>query len=96
MTQINGQNTIFVTFSDTVALNGDPNQIFSLQQRTARRVLTRRMLGTGYQIIVVDSKTIKIVMDSSMNSTSYTVNINQPENIQDMYGNLPAKVRDSV
>ena len=95
MTQINGQNTIFVTFSDTVTLNGDPNQIFSLQQKTAR-LLIRRMLGIGYQIIVVDSKTIKIVMDSSMNSTVYTVNINQPENVQDAFGNLPAKVRDSV
>lgn len=76
MTQINGQNTIFVTFTDNITLTGDPNSIFSLQQRTSR--MRRRFLGTGYQIIVIDSKTIKIVLDSSMNSSVYTVNIDQP------------------
>ncbi len=83
ITQINGENTVFVTFSDSVTITGDINQVFSLQQRTARMLIgdnngIRRILASGYKIIVVDSKTIKIIMDSSLNASSFTVNINQP------------------
>lgn len=49
ITQINGQNTIFVTFSDNVTINGDPNTIFGLQTNSRRR-----LLAPGYQIVVVD------------------------------------------
>lgn len=91
MTQVDGQNTIFITFSDTITLNGDPNDIFALES-----VSRRRLLAAGYRIIVVDSKTIKIVIEDSSNSSSYTVKIVKPENIQDIYGNLPNKVRDQI
>lgn len=91
MTQVDGQNTIFITFSDTITLNGDPNDIFALET-----VSRRRLLAAGYRIIVVDSKTIKIVIEDSSNSSSYTVKIVKPENIQDIYGNLPNKVRDQI
>ena len=91
MTQVDDQNTIFITFSDTITLNGDPNDIFALES-----VSRRRLLAAGYRIIVVDSKTIKIVIEDSSNSSSYTVKIVKPENIQDIYGNLPNKVRDQI
>lgn len=91
MTQVDGQNTIFITFSDTVIINGDPNEIFALQT-TSRR----RLLAAGYRIIVVDSKTIKIIIDDASDSSGYTVKIVKPENIQDIYGNLPNKVRDQI
>lgn len=71
ITQINGQNTVFITFSDNITVNGDPNTIFGLQLNSRRR-----LLGAGYTIVVVDSKTIKIILDNSMDASSYTVRIN--------------------
>jgi hypothetical protein len=91
MTQINGQNTVFVTFSSDITINGDPNQIFGLTPSTRRRFLL-----AGYTVVVVDQNTIKIIIDSSVDASTFTVQINQPENIQDQFGNLPAKVRDEV
>ena len=91
ITQINGQNTVFINFSENITLNGDPNSIFGVSF-TSRR----RLLAAGYTIVVIDSRTIQIILDNSLNVSSYTVNINEPEKIQDIYGNLPAKVRDEV
>ena len=73
ITQINGQNTIFVTFNNSVTINGDPSTVFTLQQ-----VSRRRMLQSGYQIIVVDSTTIKIIIPNNVNASQFTVKIVKP------------------
>lgn len=57
-----------------MTINDNPNNIFSLNMASSRR----RLLGNGYQIIAVDSKTFKIVLDDSTSANSYTVNINKP------------------
>lgn len=73
ITQIDGQNTIFITFTNNITINGDPNTVFGLQQQTSRR-----LLASGYSIVVVDSKTIKIIIQDQSDASKYTVKILQP------------------
>lgn len=54
------------------------------------------MLQAGYQVIVVDSKTIKIIISDGADASKYVVKVVKPENINDIYGNLPKKVRAQV
>lgn len=46
--------------------------------------------------MVVNSKTIKIIISNGLDASQYIVKIVQPENIYDIYDNLPIKVRDKV
>lgn len=63
ITQINGQNTVFVTFSSNITLNGDPNNIFGLVPKSKRR-----LLANGYTVVVVDANTVKIILDNSIDA----------------------------
>lgn len=80
-----------MTFSEDIVLNGNVEDIIGLEATSRRRVLAQ-----GYRIEVVDENTIRIIIEDGGDASNYQVLILQPENLQDIYGNLPSVVRDDV
>ena len=53
-------------------------------------------MAPSYRIVVIDERTIQIILVDGADASDYDVMIVNPENIQDIYGNLPSSVRAQI
>ena len=80
-----------MTFSEDIIINGNVEDIIALES-TSRR----RFLALSYRIVVIDERTIQIILIDGADATDFEVMIVSPESIQDIYGNLPSNVRAQI
>jgi hypothetical protein len=94
ITTVNGQPTIYMTFSDAIIISGNLYNTISVGS-TTRRLLASGS-NPGYQIVVVDANTVQIVFPPGTSSDNFNVRIANPQNIMDSSGNLPSSLGASV
>lgn len=91
-TNINGQTSIFLTFSNEININGHLQSTFKVFSNS-RRLQTG---GLAYQIIVIDSMTVQIVFPPGSTQSDYSVKIVNPQNIVDLNGNMPSSLFSQI
>ncbi len=92
-TQINGQTSLFMTFSSTVSIK---NPYETIKVNTGGRLLQTSSSSLGYQIVVVGPNTVQIVFPPGASTTDYNIQITNPQNIVDANGNIPNSVAAQV
>ena len=81
-----------MTFNNDIILNGNIEDIIGLQPTSGRR----RILASGYTIVIIDSTTIQIIINDGGSASQYEVQILDPESIQDASGNFPSNLRSQI
>lgn len=94
ITTVNGQPTIYMTFSDAVSFSGNLYQTISVGSSTGRLLATGS--NPGYQIIVVNANTVQIVFPPGTSASNYNIKITNPLNIVSSNGNLLSNLGASV
>jgi hypothetical protein len=90
VTSSGGQTTIYMNFNADVTINGNLYAAISVVSSTSRLLATGS--NPGYQIVVIDSKTVQIIFPPGTSADNFNVKINNPQNIMDSNGNMPSSL----
>lgn len=86
---------VFMTFSNDITINGNLYNTFKLVT-TSRRLLQTSTAPTGYQIIIIDARTVQFLLTPGTTANNINVQIINPQNVIDANGNLPSSLSSNV